>query len=213
LPEPLREQLRLIVVDDGSPEGHEAKYSTKVGIAFDLYRIKVDIRWNQDAARNLAVHHAKTVWLLLTDIDHIPPEGTLRYLVERSFDDQRVFKFQRQTLEKGGKTTPYKPHPNSWFMTKKTFDRLGGYDESLAGFYGTDADFRSRIEAVVGQPLMLDVPLIRVPRDIIPDASTTTYTRKDPLIDIKLGDMIRKRNATPGWRTKRLSFPWERVDG
>ncbi len=210
LPIGLKKHLRLIVVDDGSPKGARAEHED-IGFPFSLFRITVDVRWNQDAARNLAVKHAQTEWVLLTDMDHIPPRGTLTALVEGEWDRRIVYRFSRQTLESDGRLTDYKPHPNSWFMTSALYWKVGGCDESLAGFYGTDADFRSRVEILAGKPAMLSHSLIRVPRDVIPDASTTTYTRKDPEIDGELGTLIRKRNATPGWQPKHFSFPWERV--
>lgn len=208
LPQNLKDRLHLIVVDDGSPKGMAEPQD--VGFPFELYRITVDVRWNQDAARNLAVHHATTKWLLLTDIDHIPPQETLQALAGREYDEEKVYRFSRMTLEKDLRMTPYKPHPNSWFMTKAMYDRIGGYDESFAGYYGTDADFRDRLRNVAGEPVMLDEVLIRVPRDTIKDASTTAYGRKEE-IDAELGKMIRRRNLTPGWQLKHLSFPWVRV--
>lgn len=220
LPADLRAQLRLIVVDDGSailqdgesslPPTAVAAALEPIGMDFELYRLLVNKRWNQDAARNLAVHHAKTEWLLLTDIDHIPTQETLHALVHGKHNPKMVYRFCRSTLQPGGHIEPYKPHPNSWFMTKAIYDAIGGYDERFAGLYGTDADFKERVWARVGEPQMLDLQLLRVPRETIPDASTTTYGRKEPQ-DGQLKDLRRRRNATPGWQTVRLSFPWERV--
>jgi hypothetical protein len=39
--------------------------------------MREDIAWNQDACRNLAVSLARTEWVLLTDMDHVPTEALL----------------------------------------------------------------------------------------------------------------------------------------
>lgn len=219
-PDGLKAMAELIVVDDGSmilqenekqlpgiarPARHEM-----IGMPFRLYRMNVNVRWNQDACRNLAVHEAKTEWVLLTDMDHIVPEQTARLLVEAELSPKMVYVFTRQTLEANHVLTNYKPHPNSWFMTREMYWAIGGYDERFAGLYGTDADFKERVWAKVGEPVRLDAPLIRVPRETIPDASTTTYERKQTQ-DGQLKDLRRRRNATPGWKPMHLTFPWERL--
>lgn len=221
LPADLRAHLSLIVVDDGSallqrnetelPAIAKPAELMDAGMDFSLYRILVNVRWNQDAARNLAVDRANTEWLLLLDIDHIPPEQTLRALVSDRYSVKSVFNFDRLTWWRGDNYEPYKPHPNSWFMTKDKYNAIGGYDERFAGLYGTDADFKERVWANLGQdPTRLPMPLFRVPRETIPDASTTTYERK-ALEDSQFREARRRRNATPGWQPKRLTFPWEQV--
>lgn len=222
LPAGIREHLRLIVVDDGSwllqedetelPGFAKPAVLMDAGVPFQLFRIMVNVRWNQDAARNLAVHHAETEWVLLTDIDHIPTEATLRELISMTLSVKQIYRFSRQTLFPDGHVEWYKPHPNSWFLTKALYDAMGGYDERFAGYYGTDSDFKERAWARMGgEPFVLPLDLLRVPRETIPDASTTTWTRKGDKRDEVLKDMKRRRNATPGWQTQRLTFPWERV--
>lgn len=225
LPAAVKEKLELIVVDDGTgeacftPDGQPTDRACSqaipawledIGFPYRLFKILVDVRWNQDAARNIAAREAKSDWLLLTDIDHIAPVSTLEEILPLNLDGQYVYRFSRRTMEKGGASSPYKPHPNSWLMTKKVYWKLGGYDESLAGKYGTDADFRDRVVAVTGHPNMLVQPLLRVPRDVIPDASTTTYERKAPE-DAVLRDMVKLRNARPGWAPVHFRFPFKEV--
>src|SRR5882762_2695717 len=84
LPRALKSQLELIVVDDGSPDG-EAQ-GREIGLPVRIFRIEVDVRWNQDAARNIAAHHAKHGWLLLTDMDHLVPRETLEVAIQRGLD-------------------------------------------------------------------------------------------------------------------------------
>lgn len=65
-PEHVREQMDVIVVDDGSPNypasGILAGHPQPVHI--HLFRIEVDVRWNWLAARNIGAHHAADQWLL-----------------------------------------------------------------------------------------------------------------------------------------------------
>lgn len=209
LPTALRDQICVIVVDDGSPDG-EAK-GEPIGCPLSLYRIDVDVRWNQDAARNIAAHNAATQWLLLTDMDHIVSESAWRRVLLEKLHKADVYRFSRTTLEANGKETPYKPHPNSWLMTRAMYDLVGGYDERFAGHYGTDAEFRDRV-AQAAAIEMLDEHLIRVPRETIPDASTTTYVRKGAPEDVGAIQRIKAERALqPNWRTVRLSFAHKKI--
>lgn len=203
--EPVRERVCLIVVDDGSPE-HPAQ-PEDCGIAFELYRMGVDIRWNQDACRNLGVDRACGGWILLTDIDHMIPESTLRGIMRAELNPNVVYKFARVSEPD---MFPYKPHPNSWLMTKAMYDKIGGYDERFAGLYGTDGDFRDRTQAKAYIDT-LPWPLVRVPREVTPDASTTTYLRKQEIDAEGIPRVKMERAAEPGWQTKRLTFPWTKV--
>ena len=218
LPEDVRGRLHLIVVDDGSPKspvGDEvlgtraALPPAEGGLAsFRAFRIDVDIRWNWLAARNIGVHHTKTEWVLLTDIDLELPEATARALQEKKMRIENVYRFGRVTAPD---MTPYKPHPNSWFMTRQMFDKVGGYDERFSGFYGTDGEFRDRVRANCSRLIVLEeFPLVRVPRELVPDASTTTYGRKEAQ-DHEGVTRIRREIAAQGGPTKRLSFPYHQI--
>jgi hypothetical protein len=200
----VRKHLRVIVVDDGSPF-HPARASA-AGCPVTIYRIKVDIRWNQDAARNIGVFHAETEWVLITDMDHMVPEQTWQYLTTADLNNYAAYKFARVSAPA---MTPYKPHPNSYFMTREMYQRIGGYDERFAGYYGTDGDFRDRINSAA-PVINLKCPLIRVPREHIHDASTTRYARKSPE-DQRIREIKAARSKIPGWRPVNLSFPYERV--
>lgn len=210
IPEDLREQLHVIVVDDGSPKFQAKAYApkTSLGLAsFRLYRTLVDVRWNWLFCRNLGMAEASTDWALMTDIDHLLPEATLRRIVTGDLDSKDVYRFSR--VDAPG-LTPYKPHPNTWLMTRKMFDRIGGYDERFSGHYGTDGEFRDRVVMAARQVLMLPEVMIRVPREVVADASTTAYGRKEPQ-DANVKRIRDERAKEHRWVPKRLTFPWERV--
>lgn len=216
--EDVRAALHLIVVDDGS-QYHPARLVCERSVggylgSASLYRIKVDVRWNWIACRNLAMHKAQTEWRLMTDIDHLVPEATLRDVMTSELNVKRAYKFRRQDLVYldtfTTKPSP-KPHPNTWLMTGDVFDRVGGYDERFSGCYGSDGEFRDRVQAVTRQkPVpVFGSPVVRVPRELVPDASTTAYTRKDPALDRGRVKLIRARRGAAA--PLRLTFPWERV--
>ena len=113
----------------------------------------------------------------MTDMDHVVEEATWKSLLLKDYDPANAYQFARISAPD---FQPYKPHPNTWFMTRKKFDEIGGYDERFAGFYGTDADFRDRVLASGTKIVGLKERIVRYPRAVVPDASTTSYLRKQP---------------------------------
>ena len=208
LPEELRAWISLTVVDDGSPDSPARAPMESLGIAsFELYRVDVDVRWNQDACRNIGAHHARADgWLLLTDMDHLVPEATWRRVIQGRLDRSIVYRFSRVSEPE---LQPYKPHPNTWLLTRRLYVTVGGYDERFAGWYGTDADFRDRITPRAKAVEILPEVIIRVPREVTPDASTTRYERKSAEDVENIRRILHAR--TPGARPKTLSFPYHRV--
>lgn len=201
--------LNVIVVDDGSPRWPALAAVEETGIAsFRLYRLGVDRRWNWLACRNLGVAEAKTDWVILTDIDHVLPAETLEAVAHEPLDPETVYRFSRVDAPH---LTPYKPHPNSWLLTRAMYDTIGGYDERFSGFYGTDADFRERVQTTARAIVMRSDVLIRYPREVIPDASTTTYGRKEEQDRVNVTRIRAERALIPDWRPLRLTFPWERL--
>lgn len=212
LPDELKAHLRLIVVDDGSPRDPALPPPADIGLPVEIFRIGVDVRWNQDAARNIAAHEARDGWLLLTDIDHLPPSWTLRAVLRDRLDGHCVYRFARATAPE---LTPYKPHPNSWLMTRAMYWAAGGYEERTAGFYGTDGPWRDQVAAAAdacgGSVIQRKDVLIRYPREVVADASTTTYARKTDA-DRDNIRRIRAEIAESGDIAPRtLTFPYERV--
>jgi hypothetical protein len=202
-PDALKELLQVIVVDDGSPRWPARDYVRDTGVPLSLYRTLVDVRWNWIFCRNLAMSKATTEWVLMTDIDHVMPTKVLGSIVTRKLDARVAYRLSRVDAPK---MTPYKPHPNTWLMTRMLFDVVGGYDETFSGYYGTDGDFRRRVERVA-RIVVLPDEMIRYERSVIADASTTTYTRKEQKDRENVVRIVQERGS--GWRPKRLSFPYE----
>lgn len=203
MPEQLLEHLQVIVVDDGSPEHPAQLYP---GIR--LFRVAVDVRWNQDACRNIAVHEARTPWVILTDMDHLVTAPLLRTAIFGDLDPSNAYTFRRVSephLE------PYKPHPNSYLMTKELYDAAGGYDERFAGLYGTDGMFKNRVTVAANAVIEIKDALVRVPRDVTPDASTTRYERKTPEDDAGRARVRKLIMKSGDHRPQRLMFEYHEV--
>lgn len=203
-PDELRNALSVIVVDDGSPRDPAENVVAQhlpLNFNFRLFRIEVDVRWNWLAARNIGAHHAADGWLMLTDMDHMVTDHVLRCLMTTKFDPKVVYRFSR--VEHTGQFIH--PHPNSWFMTRANYWRIGGYDETLSGHYGTDGDYRNRV-AAKAPVVIMGKRLVRY--EYIGDSSTLDYKRKQPE-DAKGKELM--RNRPKGWRPKVLSFPFHEV--
>lgn len=225
-PVSLRKQLHVIVVDDCSPDGSSATADlmTLKGLgSFRLYRVKEDVRWNWLTCRNIGVDQATTDWVLLTDIDHVLPVETMRALTKTKLDTANVYRLSRvdaphpwpYTLDECPVREKKRFHPNTWLMTRRMYtERIGGYDERLSGCYGTDGEFRDRVQANARAVVCLTEVMVRYGREILPDASTApeVFTRKnDPANDAELKRRRDDRALIPGWKPLRLTFPYERV--
>lgn len=130
----LMSMIHFVLVDDCSSTIIDVDgYSLNI----DLIRINEDIPWNQAGARNVGVIYAKSDKILLSDIDHIFPEHTLRELIQRRNPRSTFYKIYR----KDDKGNTRKGHPNTFFMSRARFFRFYGYDEEFAGKYGAE-DYR-----------------------------------------------------------------------
>jgi hypothetical protein len=209
--------VEIVIIDDGSPEPAADVYVPEpVRPHLSIYRIKIDRPWNQHGARNLGAHVSRGRILMLTDMDHMVPVRTIGWIA--GIDDARAYMFPRRdapdlrvTVGKDGHTP--KPHPNTFAMTRKTWDKVGGYDEDFCGFYGTDSMFRRRLESRAGIAMAPDdCYVVRYPREVIPDASTTTLDR-DAYRRPNERAAVRARKAREGRANVPLvlNFEWERV--
>jgi hypothetical protein len=199
----LRHWVSLIVVDDCGPiPAAEILKGSVLPFKTRLFRIEKDVRWNWLAARNIGAYEAENGWLFLTDIDHVLTPEVAEKLVRGFHRKEIIYRFSRK--EHTGEDIH--PHPNSWFMTKQKYWQVGGYDETLSGYYGTDGEYRSRCAATAEIKRFSDA-LVRYER--LGDSSTRKYLRKQPE-DAKVRQLIRARKAN--WKPKTLSFPYHEVN-
>ena len=212
----LKERVDIVVVDDGSQQKAVDVPRPADLPELRIFRIAEDRPWHQNAARNLGAKygHGTGDWLLLTDMDHVVPEDTIKALMEKARNGG-IYRFHRleagtmkPTLDRKGLP---KPHPNTWAMSRDMYWDLGGYDERTCGYYGTDSIFRAKIEKRGIPVAILKAPVIRYGRENIPDASTTNLKRKE---DRKPGwreALIAKLNTSPAPEPGRFHWYEEKL--
>lgn len=209
-PAGIKKALEVIVVDDGSPAHPAAEVVRPRGLPrHSIFRLDQDIRWNQDAARNIGAHEASSPWLLLTDIDHVVPLATVMKLLEGEHDSSVFYTFGRV---KYGTQEVREPHPNSYFMTKELYWEIGGHDEDYAGIYGKDFLFRKRALRHTREVVLPDAPLARVGTATVPDAGSRTITRNNTLAQRVWGYVLQWLKALRLWRgVQTLTESYRRV--
>ncbi len=178
-PASLKHEIEVIVVDDCSPATPASEVAMPQNLPrHSIFRLDRDVRWNQDAARNIGAHEALSPWLLLTDMDHVVPKETLAQLVTMDKDPSVFYTFSRIKFATGDRR---EPHPNSYFMTKELYWAIGGHDEDFAGIYGKDFLFRKRAHRFTDEVMLHDAPIARVGTTMVSDAGTRTISRRNTL--------------------------------
>lgn len=208
----LHGKFEVLVTDDASPK-HPAKdfMVQDIRFPFKLFRIKKNVRWNWIAAKNVGAHEAAGSWLCLTDMDHMWLGNTLENLmimVEKGDADPNVlYTFERLDAPN---FTHYKYHPNTYFISRDLFWKIGGYDEDFSGYYGTDGYWRKRaLQVAKGLTHLKDLYVLRYPREVIADASTTEYLRKTEFDKEKKPLMAAKLKLNKP--IKSMTFEYERL--
>ena len=187
--------VQVIVTDDCSPEEEaiEKAIITPKYPNMRVFKILKKVPWNWLECRNIGAHYAENDWILLTDMDHVVSYMAIQRILEEiphlSYWD--VHQFTRVRPD----GTPYKPHNDSFLISKDLFWKCGGYDEHYSGLYGTSGMFKRRLLSFAVNVKTLQIPLILYGRHVVLDASTTDFPRKenrDP-------NAIQKRSLTsPG---------------
>ena len=203
-------KIEIIVVDDASPVAPASGVLRPSNLPnLSIFRIHTDIRWNQDAARNIGAYEASAPWLLLTDIDHLVPESSLLALFELEKRDDVFYSFGRTKYENDD---PRPVHPNSYFMAKTLYWSIGGHDEDFAGIYGKDFLFRKRAQAQSSEVHLPHVLISRVGAASVPDAGTLTISRGNAPHLRAWGYLLEWLKAARLWRgVQALNHPYERV--
>lgn len=209
-PAEIKAKIEVVVVDDASPTCPAHDVERPAGLpAVSIYRISNDIRWNQDAARNIGAFEARSPWLLLTDIDHVVPAGSLTAITSDSFASDTFYTLGRIKFY-GGQTRD--SHPNSYLISKNLYWTIGGHDEDFAGIYGKDFLFRKRAKALALEMHRADIVLARVGSSHMGDAGTTTISRKNSFPKRVWGYVLEWLKRARLWRgVQTLKHPYERM--
>lgn len=213
-PADIAQRLKLIVVDDGSPE--PAKVPATLACEVELYRILEDRPWHHLGARNLGMHVAPDGWCLMVDIDHTMPTESMEALLAHDLDPRRYYTPGRRV--KAPNDEPHHPHTDSRIVTREMYWAAGGSNEDLAGIYGGGNEFKTRLRQRFGAGIPLPVAL-RVynlgGEDLDPSVpgAGTPLPRKGSEYHGKSNRdlraiMHRCHLATP---KDHLRFPWTRV--
>lgn len=207
-PPELMAQMQFVIVDDGSPDGEDAfPVAAAAGLPnLTLFKIGVDIPWNQDGARNLGMTGLKG-WCLLTDIDHLLTAESARAILE--YEKRNGVYYVLGRRKANGEPKPR--HPNTYLIQGVTYWKTGGYNEEFRGYYGTDGHFKKLMNTVAKGIDLFDIELVLFGREVIPDASTRDLGRKDspyniknnPALYAKLKDMSKSKHT--------CRFEWERL--
>lgn len=205
-PDELKDQFKAVIVDDGSSKDPALPHVQDVGFPIELYRINVDIPWNQNGARNLAMTHADG-WCLMTDMDHLLLKGQAERLCNMQL---RTGYYYRPLRVRAVDKEQYKRHPNSYVLHRDLYWQAGGYDEAFCGWYGTDSTFRRQLAKAGKLVDTKEFYLLLYGREVIPDASTTNYGRKDTKYHVSNSPELRQRRGAGSKPIPPLNFPWER---
>jgi hypothetical protein len=136
-PQRAKDNLEIIVVDDGSPDFPCEVPADLQGVDLKVLRIEDDIAWNTAGSANLGISEAKYDWILHADFDvGIPPWCAERLLDLDLSDPKTVYWPMTWHKTSKGYEKYGKPHPNSFLMNKATFWEAGGYDEDFSGHWG-----------------------------------------------------------------------------
>jgi len=146
----------FVVVDDGSPLRWTLPH-------YDLnlvwLRINENIPWNNGGARNLGATVAHSDKILLSDMDYVFPQETLRAILRKKNLGKRMYKFwcvdyelgcgrpmrplrrfaamlKGQSITRNGR--PMGKNDNTFLLSRGRFLELFGYDEEFSGEYGSE---------------------------------------------------------------------------
>lgn len=206
----VKEKLSIIIVDDCSQKypAFPILNSKVTGIFTRLYRVKVNIPWNLDGARNLAMKETATDWNLMTDMDRLVPEDSAIAALTMVTVQGNYYR-PNQVWMNGPSLK--RPHPNSFIIHRSDFWACGGYDEDFAGSYGTDGNFRKNLNAVAKE-VYVENPYFICCEQVVGDAITQGLPRKDKGSYCLSIDHLRKKVMSKPYRAiDPVRFPWERL--
>jgi hypothetical protein len=138
----VKSALSIIVVDDCSRETAAIDVPRPEGLPpLRIYRIGVWKDWGWPMCRSLGMSEAPDGWCLLTDLDHVLDAENAAKVLAAPLDEKCAYRPARQ--KPNGE--PYKPHNDTFCLTRETFWKTGGYSLKYLGWYGTSSIFSRRL--------------------------------------------------------------------
>lgn len=226
----LNTKPKLILINDGHKDkeffarmvsGYR-RYIDIVGISMNK-----DIGFNSHMCRNVGVQHAKTDWIMLTDIDCYLSKELFGYIISEAKLDDSMFYMPKVDLEVKEDLSTYEildpkgivklqTHPNTWIMTRECFWSTGGYDIEYQSVRQGDAEFFISI----GRPGVKewDYDLIHPEYTLFVKSPIREdhYIRQDgqkSRMATELVDFVRVRNTDPyrKYRKRIKNMEWDYV--
>jgi glycosyltransferase involved in cell wall biosynthesis len=223
-PREVRDAVKIIVVDDCSPEPAEPIVPPHVA---SLYRIDKDVAWNRSMARNLGTAMAETDWILHVDTDHVLPPGAAEALIDLLRNDDlsiaRWYRFKRfrvgaaDETRKKDKADPkaefveIHPHIDSYLTTKKAYWKAGGYNTRFSGVLGGGSPFLKEMVKANGEPVVLNITLNVYTRHAVPDSSEHTLPRDPEAFTRRKREIMKKYGTLRADPKEALPLPWHKV--
>lgn len=207
-PEWIRDQVRVILIDDCSPEPAEPIFR-KCELRKSLYRINEDIVFNAHGARNLGakVIGKDDAWGLYTDMDIMFPVAAVERILSKKWNAGRHYTFEREFVD----GRPRKYHCNSLLMIRSAYWSVGGMDEDFCGSYGGDGIFHRALERGTPRQHWDDVVCLGF-NGTVADCSTRDLDRQGPLKKEYLRRRDEKKAKPHGLEPKNpLRFTWDRI--
>lgn len=209
----LASRVELVVCDDASdaPAFHPV---AECPVDVRVFRIDPPhVPWSHRCATNIAAHHARGDWLLLTDIDHVltPAAATALVGFLDVLDPGTVYLLERRSLQ--GTPNP-KRHPDTWLIHRDAWRRMGGWDERYRGYYGQNARHWERVRHWFGEPVPLPVELTEYTRKDILDASSPPEAYGDRLTHKTQLHQLRREFRAAGtlFASHQLTVPYTEIE-
>jgi hypothetical protein len=183
----LRRSLRIIVVDDCSPEP-AAPILEGCRADVEVYRLAEDIPWNMHQCRNIGAKEAcsrrENLWLFMTDMDTLLTPEAAYTMMSKPLDPWKHYTVARAFAPD---FLQHKTHVNTFLVQHAPFWMVNGYDVDLtpagSGGYGGDHQFLHQLRILAAPEHRGDVMTIGFGRrsidgaPIFPDADTQAFDR------------------------------------
>lgn len=207
-PAELRDRVKVLIVDDCSPEPAEP-ILRECRLTTSLYRIHEDIPFNAHGARNLGATMLGKgdVWGLFTDMDILFEPHVVAAMLEKKWKPAHHYTFERTFMD----GRPPKYHCNSMLVTSNAYWAAGGYDEDFCGSYGGDGIFHRALERHTARVHWTDVCCVGY-NDVVADCSTRDLDRQGPMKKEYLRRRDEKKARPNGLvPCNPLRFTWSKV--
>ena len=203
---------RIVIVDDGSPR-HPAEGVIRAqgptGLDLRLFRIDVDIPWNQPGARNLGMLNVQG-WTLLTDMDRLIEPHEWWHLLGQRLQATEFYALNDRTC--GPHYAPGGTHPGTFVILPELYWAAGGFNEDFSGHYAYDDIAFRKVARRMARERLLPVFVTVYTSADIRDAKTHDYGRHDCPAASRNVPALMELVKSPRQAENPIRFPWHEVN-